>query len=284
MSSPKSRVQSTGPREVRSRMLSARTDTMSRLPRRLLRVTALVPCALLASLASPMDAEAPEATSGGPIVVELFTSQGCSSCPPADRLLSQLVDKPAFRGRVLPLAFHVDYWNYIGWQDPFSSKLWSERQHAYAAARRSNRIYTPQLIIQGGEDCVGSQAGCVERAIRKALGAPAAWQLTLTRVEDSAAKIVVEVRAEERTRVIGELDLLIVVTESGFSTPVGRGENARRTLENDHVVRAIRLAPAQAGTHRYELPLAADWQHERLRVVAFLQERKSFRIVAAAGG
>jgi hypothetical protein len=105
---------------------------------------------LMTLLFAQAAAPAPEAS---PIIIELFTSQGCSSCPPADRLLKRLAGDP----RVIPLSFHVDYWNYIGWTDPFSSKRWSERQQGYARAFRSNRIYTPQLVVSGRTGASGSR-------------------------------------------------------------------------------------------------------------------------------
>ena len=127
---------------------------------------------LLVLLAAVRGGAAP-APETGPIVIELFTSQGCSSCPPADRLLSRLASDPKLAGRVIPLAFHVDYWNYIGWQDPFSSPRWSERQRSYGRTFRSNRIYTPQLVVGGRTDCVGSQEGEVMKKIGEALASPA---------------------------------------------------------------------------------------------------------------
>src|ERR1700681_1033381 len=105
----------------------------------------------------------------GPVVVELFTSQGCSSCPPADRLLSRLQGDSRTAGTVIPLAFHVDYWNRLGWSDPFSSAAWSERQMTYAKALHSNRIYTPQLVVGGRAECVGSEERQVMRRIHEAL-------------------------------------------------------------------------------------------------------------------
>ena len=100
-------------------------------------------------------AEKPDAA--GVAVIELFTSQGCSSCPPADRLLSRLASDPRYAGKVIPLSFHVDYWNYIGWTDPFSSADFSQRQRAYAQrAFRSHRVYTPQVVVNGRDECVGS--------------------------------------------------------------------------------------------------------------------------------
>src|SRR6266545_881299 len=105
------------------------------------------------------------------VVVELFTSQGCSSCPPADRLLTRLpgsIDGVL----VLPLAFHVDYWDDLGWRDPFSSADWTARQKRYAAAIAGGHVYTPQLVVQGREDMVGSDRGAVEDAIRRAAARP----------------------------------------------------------------------------------------------------------------
>src|SRR5262245_2326035 len=95
---------------------------------------------------------------GAPVVVELFTSQGCSSCPPADRLLGELVRDGAIADRpVIALSFHVDYWNRLGWTDPFSRPAWSARQQAYADAMRDGRVYTPQLVIAGRSHVVGSR-------------------------------------------------------------------------------------------------------------------------------
>src|SRR5262249_1393689 len=96
-----------------------------------------------------------------PVVVELFTSQGCNSCPPADALLGKL----ARRKDVLPLAFHVDYWDYIGWKDPFASKEGTERQYNYGRALGLNMVYTPQMVIDGSQDAVGSDEGAVMRGI-----------------------------------------------------------------------------------------------------------------------
>ncbi len=120
------------------------------------------------SASSPAPAAAPPAA-GSVAVVELFTSQGCSSCPPADRLLSAIAAEPAFAGKVVPLAYHVDYWNYIGWQDPFSSADWSTRQKQYAQAYDTNRIYTPQLVVNGTDEMTGSEERKVRSAIARAL-------------------------------------------------------------------------------------------------------------------
>jgi len=219
-----------------------------------------------------------------PVVVELFTSQGCSSCPPADRLLSRLADE----GAVYPLSFHVDYWNYIGWTDPFSSAEWSERQRRYARAFRSSRIYTPQIVVAGATDCVGSSEDCVRRAI--AAAPPADGRLSVAAAPGEAAgrlSLTVDVEIEQGTTG-NAWDVLVAVVESDLVTPVKRGENSGRKLENDRVVRALERAfslPARAGEHAsgtVEIALGKDWRRDRLSAIAFLQDPDTMRIHGAA--
>src|SRR5687767_4325331 len=113
---------------------------------------------------------APAATGAeGPVVIELFTSQGCSSCPPADRLLTKIAKAGEHGSRkVVPLSFHVDYWNGLGWEDPFSSSAWTRRQNQYATALKESRVYTPELVVGGIAGMVGSHAQAVATAIEKA--------------------------------------------------------------------------------------------------------------------
>jgi hypothetical protein len=203
----------------------------------------------------------------GPVVIELFTSQGCSSCPPADRLLSRLKRDSRLAGAVIPLAFHVDYWNHLGWSDPFSSALWSQRQMGYAHVFRSNRIYTPQLVVNGRTECVGSEESQVMRRIREALAAEPAGVVSLAAPVMTPASGVVAAPpapgtdggAGARVTVTARLlrpvpgpgvDVWVALTESGLTTAVGAGENASATLRNDQVVRllvkAFTLAPPAA--------------------------------------
>ncbi|HEX4956472.1 MAG TPA: DUF1223 domain-containing protein [Thermoanaerobaculia bacterium] len=221
-----------------------------------------------------------------PIVVELFTSQGCSSCPPADRLLAQLSADPAWRDRVVPLSLHVDYWNYIGWQDPFSSAAYSERQQLYGRAFDSDRIYTPQAVVHGVTDCLGSDRSCLERAIRKAEARAPEWKLTLALTAPTEQTLRAEVRAQPIGTPTGPRPaLFVVLTENGLSTPVSRGENARRTLENSHVVRHLERRSFENGQPvLVDLPLEAGWNRSQLQVSAFLQEPGTMRIVGAGRG
>jgi hypothetical protein len=191
--------------------------------------------------------------------------------------------------QVVPLSFHVDYWNYIGWKDPFSSKSWSERQRIYARQLPAGRVYTPQLVVAGREHVVGSNAGAVERALaRAALRIPPG--VVLLEAEMTTGEMAVEVRvAAELVHGDGvRRDLWVALRQSGLVTPVKRGENARRTLENDFVVRRFEKAltlPGHAGDRqerRMRLELEPEWEHDQLQVVAFLQAVDGLGIDGAA--
>lgn len=164
-----------------------------------------------------------------PVVVELFTSQGCSSCPPADALLTELAARPD----VLALSMHVDYWNYIGWQDPFSSPEVSERQRAYGKSLGLRVVYTPQIVVDGRHDVVGTDRAAIEKAIAEA--AARRHVDVALRGDDAAGYRVAlpQTALEEPARI------WLVLYDREHETPVSRGENAGRTIRNSNVVRAI---------------------------------------------
>jgi hypothetical protein len=247
--------------------------------------SAALAAVVLLAMPSGVRAAAP---ASGPVVVELFTSQGCSSCPPADRLLSRLGTDPRFAGKVLPLSFHVDYWNSIGWKDPFSSPRWSARQNDYARAFRSDRVYTPQLVVNGASECVGNEEGTVLARISAALAKAPAGEVRLT-VEPAAGPVKVSVDAQlDRAGSRHPLDVLVALYQTGLDTPVRAGENASRTLHNDYVVRRLEKAftlPAAPGSrHAGEVTLPVDpsWNRGALGVVAFLQDPVTLEIEGAA--
>jgi len=238
------------------------------------------------------DAKAPAA--GAPAsaaVVELFTSQGCSSCPPADRLLSKISNDPRYQGKVIPLSFHVDYWNYIGWTDPYSSSRWSDRQRTYAGrVFRSNRIYTPQVVVNGRSECVGNSEGEVADRIADALAAEPAGRVSLAvdpPTPDGHLKVKLGAKLAKAAG-SGNLDLWVAIYESGLSTEVKAGENSSRTLRNDRVVRRLEKAftlPAAAGSEKTgEIVLGLDkrWKTENVGVAAFLQDPATLAIHGAA--
>jgi hypothetical protein len=217
------------------------------------------------------------------VLVELFTSQGCSSCPPADRLLAQLGDE-----RVVALAFHVDYWNRLGWRDPFSSELWTRRQQAYAGALGHGRVYTPQAVIDGRTDAVGSEAQRVREAVAMARRRPAA-RIAIEPAPPSGARAPIRL-AVTRPESLRDrrLDLMVAIYEDGLATAVASGENARRTLRNERVVRALvralELPAGGAAQARVEIELALDpaWERSRLGVAAFVQDPETLGVEGAA--
>jgi hypothetical protein len=207
-----------------------------------------------------------------PVVVELFTSQGCSSCPPADELLGRIARDEALRGKVIPLSFHVDYWNSLGWRDPFSSREWSQRQGEYVRAMKLDSAYTPQIVVNGTRQMVGSSSGAVYRAIEEESRRKPQGSVSV-RIDGGD----VVVRAQTRH---ADAELLVVAFEQGATTKVERGENAGRTISNDAIVRKlVRVGALKGGgviEERVALPLGP-----RMGAAAFLQDRATKRIVAA---
>lgn len=170
-------------------------------------------------------------------VVELFTSQGCSSCPPADRVLTAF----ARRADVLALSYHVDYWDYIGWRDAFASRENTERQRAYSHALGTRSVYTPQMIVNGTTALSKARAREVEAAIAAAPEISQA-QHGHVRLELEDRKLRVSARAPSPTATDGMQAVLVLVTYRGDQiTDVGRGENEGRKLLNSHSVRHFRV-------------------------------------------
>lgn len=216
---------------------------------------------------------APRKLGPNPVVVELFTSQGCSSCPPADALIHDLVRDPAMRGHVIPLAFHVDYWDQLGWRDPFSSAEWSQRQARYSRAMHLSSAYTPQAVVSGTRELVGSNRSALSAALEGASNVKPAGDVALT-VRRDGNTLVATIHAT----VPATDDLLLAVTEDDVTTQVPHGENAGRTLTNDAIVRRlIRVAPGQTTV---SIPVEVSWHH--LGAAAFMQDRNTLAIGAAA--
>lgn len=215
-----------------------------------------------------------------PVVVELFTSEGCSSCPPADRLLQQLHRMQPVDGvEIIVLSEHVDYWNRIGWIDPFSSKAFSDRQHWYSM-RWPARVYTPQAVVDGLVERIGSQAQRIKKVIR------AAAQEEKGEVRIDAADGTATVTVSDLPRNV-PAEVRFAVVEDDLSVDVKRGENKGRRLSHVGVVRTFEtVGQIRRGEDEtsIEVPFAVeqDWRRENLRLVAFVQERRTRAIVAAA--
>jgi hypothetical protein len=213
---------------------------------------------------------APPKLGPAPVVVELFTSQGCSSCPPADALIHDIANDPALRGRVIPLAFHVDYWDSLGWRDPFSSSEWTQRQTRYARTMHLNSAYTPQAVVNGTREFVGSNRAALSTALEKASSEKGA-EITLAARREGNSLI-----ATIHATVPANDDLLLAVVEDGVTTKIEHGENAGRTITNDAIVRKlIRVRPGQS-----TVALDAAWHS--VSATAFVQDRTTLAIGAAA--
>jgi len=236
----------------------------------------------LASLAAPAEGEA------RPVLVELFTSEGCSSCPQADRLLIRLEqEQPVAGALIVPMGFHVDYWNHLGWKDPFSSRAYSDRQYEYSQALGLNGVYTPQMVVDGRLEFVGSDSSEAASAISAAARAPKGRVTLEWDPPDAKGHLTTRVRvasvpAGESAETV---DVFLAVTESGLETSVARGENAGRRLQHTAVVRRLaRLGSHRQGAgelqHTATVALDAGWNRQRLHLVAFAQERRGGRVVA----
>ncbi|PYR94068.1 MAG: DUF1223 domain-containing protein [Acidobacteria bacterium] len=228
-----------------------------------------------------MVAGAEQSAPSVPVLVELFTSEGCSSCPPADVLLSRLASESVPGAQVIALGLHVDYWDEQGWKDPASMREATARQSAYARALgNGDRIYTPQLVVDGRDEMIGTDAAAVKQAIAEALKHPRAG-VRLTVDVDGGALVargsVTDLPAEAAKE---SVEAILAVTEDDLTNVVKRGENSGRTLHHDAVVRAlVSMGSLRApGDVRQRATLKPEWRRDRLRAVVFLQGRKSQRI------
>jgi hypothetical protein len=213
-------------------------------------------------------------------VVELFTSEGCSSCPPADKLLAEIAKDAKENGRrIFLLAYHVDYWNYLGWADPFSSAAYSERQEEYARVLGVDEIYTPQMIVNGKEAFVGSDRTRARKTVDSALSLPAKASVTIRATPDAdGSKIEYRVSNTPKDAV-----LCVAVVESGLVSQVRRGENAGRTLPHTNVVREfVAVALNSSGTGGVSLKTKLSAQNKNKQVIVFIQDRRTLAILGAA--
>jgi hypothetical protein len=219
-----------------------------------------------------------------PVIVELFTSEGCSSCPPADNLLSQIERFQPFRGvEVIALGEHVDYWNQLGWPDRFASSLFTARQEDYGRRFSLESVYTPQMVVNGQVEVLGSDGAAVQREIFKAAQGPRALvEMSILPGE------VLTLKVDHLPQGTRQADILLAVTEAGIESDVRRGENRGHTLRHTGVVRSLShvafLDTRRAGIYTADarLNLKPDWKRENLKVVLFVQDRSNRRILGAA--
>ena len=208
-------------------------------------------------------------------VLELFTSEGCSSCPPADEILRGVANQD----NVFALSFHVTYWNKLGWKDAFSQKLFDERQYTYGRLMQSNGVYTPQLVVNGSEEFVGSRKSQTEKSIEKALSQKAEADIILNKkFENNTLKIDYSLKGNFKNAVLN-----IALVERNIETKVLRGENEGRTLKHDNVVREFRTIQTDAkGEGNILLNMPNDFKQKDCSVMAYLQNSETWKIIGAA--
>lgn len=241
-------------------------------------------------LAAQTQSQSPAART--PVVVELFTSEGCSDCPPADALLKKLdTEQPIPGVEVIGIEEHVDYWNHDGWFDPFSSASWTVRQQDYVARLKAGTEYTPQMVVDGESQFVGSFAAQAERAIETAAREPQA-QVTISAGSSEGKD------AEDFSVSVGKLtgappgsaeEVWLAVTEDGLHSSVGAGENAGHELFHAAVLRSLNKigavdasASSASFTAAPRVKLNSHWKRDNLHVVVFVQDKQSKKIVGSA--
>ncbi len=208
-----------------------------------------------------------------PVVVELFTSEGCSSCPPADAILMKLSEQHG--ANLILLGEHVDYWNYIGWTDRFSSAQFSRRQNDYAGALHSN-VYTPQMVIDGKTQFVGNDLAEVQHKIDAATKDAMPAKATLR--WDAGDRLNVKVQSPAASKIV------LAVTEDGLKTSVAAGENGGRTLHHAAVVRYLRELGTANGMYDTTVEVAPqrDWNPSNLKVAVLVQDAATMKVLGAA--
>jgi hypothetical protein len=216
----------------------------------------------------------------GVAVVELFTSEGCSSCPPADRVLSRVAARAKTQSLpVYTLSFHVDYWNYLGWRDRFSSSSYSDRQRGYASINPNEGTYTPQAVVNGQAECVGSDASRIDSLVAAALERQSRTKIALeARHTGVGVELGYRVSGDTAGRVLN-----LALVEPHAESAVKSGENAGERLTHVNVVRAFESRPlAGGGVGTWSFKPSADFGARRVSIVAYAEDTTQRDISGAA--
>jgi hypothetical protein len=226
-----------------------------------------------------------------PVVVELFTSEGCSSCPAADTLLQRLVaQQPIPNAEIIAIEEHVDYWNHDGWIDPFSAAEWTHRQLVYTPQTNDTGPYTPEMIVNGKAQFTGSDQSKAVAAIMDAAARPAvAVTLTAGNAEKNSRDFAITVGKLNSASAGDVAEVWLAVTEDGLHSTVSQGENAGRSLGHVGTLRGMhKIGDVKSGSEsssfngHSKLKLDSHWNLANVHVIAFVQERKSRTILGAA--
>ena len=236
--------------------------------------------ALLAETTHPRSCAAQSGNSTVALL-ELYTSEGCSSCPPADAWLAGLTGRGLTSNQVVPLAFHVDYWNYLNWTDPYSQKIFSQRQYAQAKRNRLRSVYTPQVLLNGRD--LPRWQSAAEDMIRRTNGSESRANLALTLTHQAQKiDIVADVRAKND---VGGAEMYVAIYENNLINHIEAGENQGLDLHHNFVVRKligpIALDPNNAAHFKQEVILESSWKKNDMGVALFAQNRGNGEILQA---
>jgi hypothetical protein len=210
-------------------------------------------------------------------VVELFTSEGCSNCPPADAVVAK-IEKESAGKPIYILAFHVDYWNRLGWKDVFSSAAYSQRQNQYAHWLNLSSVYTPQVVVNGRTEFVGSEEGTLRNAIKTNLAKNALTQISLSDITIKQNKAELQYQTQGKT---ANSVLLLAVVQKTAQTKVERGENAGYTLSHVQIVRGIESIPLKGDKGSASIELQKGFDAHGSEVIAFVQNMADGEITGA---
>jgi hypothetical protein len=248
----------------------------------------ILPVAILGSISLQAFADSEQCEARSSVnrvaVLELYTSEGCNSCPPADRWVSALPARGFAPDRVIPLAFHVDYWDQLGWPDRMAKAQFSVRQRMQAARNRANVVYTPQLLLNGsdyrqsaGDSGFGDRITALNRL-------PAAADLLL-RQRSAPAGVEVELEMSLARVAAGGVQTFVAITENRLQSAIQAGENQGKLLHHDFVVRELAgpLPQREAGRVKWKstVTLRPDWKRPYLSLVAFVQDERNGEILQA---
>ncbi|MFK7904202.1 MAG: DUF1223 domain-containing protein [Chitinophagales bacterium] len=226
----------------------------------------------------------PTSTSKPFAVIELFTSQGCSSCPPADHVLRDIIEEAEKAGKpIYGLSFHVDYWNYLGWNDPYSHADFSNRQRDYNQRLKSRGSYTPQMIVNGVSEFIGSKRTLAYQEVANALEGSAndhiSIELTKLQLDKTKNKLTVDYQIEGDCK---DCKIHFAAVESNLKDVVKRGENHGRTLKHDNVVRTFRTVAFQtSNSNKVTLSLPKGMNFSESAVIVYVQKGGYGQILGA---
>ncbi|MCU1310805.1 MAG: hypothetical protein JWO20_1930 [Candidatus Angelobacter sp.] len=246
---------------------------------------ALATIALISSLGAKFNSTtsanvAPNTAKRVPVIVELFTSEGCSDCPPADALLERLQStQPVAGAEIIVLGNHVDYWNHDGWTDRFSTRELTQRQEAYGTSFNLDSVYTPQMVVDGKAEFNGQDESRAKRAVAAAINEPKA-NISIAPLQDALNIQIDSIPASAK-----QAQVFLAITEDHLQSNVGKGENSGRTLNHSGVVRDLRkigTADGNSFSAQPKVKLDSSWKRPDLHAVVFIQDAKTQHILGAA--